>query len=175
MTKEDFNQCVERYADDVYGFCTYLAGNTSDRDELFQDTFLLATRQRERIDREGNVKSYFLSLAVGIHRNSQRKRRLRQLLTGERSMDEEDCPQIMDERVKVEEAFLQQEEASFLRSLVRDLPEKYKIPIILFYMEGLSQEETARCMRLPVGTVKSRLSTARKKLKERMEAAGYDR
>ena len=90
-------------------------------------------------------------------------------------MDEEESAQIADTGMRVEETIIQKEEAAFLRKQVIELPDKYRIPVILFYMEGLSQEEIAGCMRIPVGTVKSRLATARKKLKERMEAAGYDR
>lgn len=175
MTNEDFASFVDQYADDVYGFCTYLAGNTFERDDLFQDTFLLASCRKDRIDAERNVKSYFLSLAVSIYRNNLRKRKLRLFLTGERSMDEEESAQIADTGMRVEETIIQKEEAAFLRKQVIELPDKYRIPVILFYMEGLSQEEIAGCMRIPVGTVKSRLATARKKLKERMEAAGYDR
>ena len=175
MTSEEFELCVDEYADTVYGFCAYLANNSFDRDDLFQETFLLAFRQRDRIETNGNVKSYFLSLAIGIHRNNLRKRKIHQLLTGERSMDEEEVPEIADQRMGTEESVLQEEETAFLRKQIMLLPEKYRIPVILFYMEELSQKEVARCMKLPVGTVKSRLAAARKKLKERMEAAGYDR
>ena len=175
MTNEEFALFLNQYADDVYGFCAYLADNIFDRDDLFQETFLLAFRQKEKIDISGNVKGYFLSLAVGIHRNNLRKRIIHQLLTGEHSIDEEDAPEIADQRIGTEESVLQTEEAAFLRRQIMMLSEKYRIPVILFYLEGLTQKEIARCMKLPVGTVKSRLSVARKKLKERMEAAGYDR
>ena len=175
MTNEEFSLFIDQYADAVYGFCAYLADNTFDRDDLFQETFLLAFRQKEKIDAGDNVKNYFLSLAVGIHRNNLRKRKIRQLLTGDRSMNEEDTPEIADQRIGTEESVLQAEEAAFLRKQIMMLSEKLRIPVILFYLEGLTQEEIARCMKLPVGTVKSRLAAARKKLKERMEAAGYDR
>ena len=144
MTKEELEACIDLHGDDIYSFCSYLTGNPHDRDDLFQETFLLAMKQRDRIQRTGNVKSYLISLSIGIWKNELRKRRIRQLLTG------------------------------YLRKEIAKLPEKYRIPICLFYLENMPQEEIAKAMKIPVGTVKSRLNTARKQLKERMEVAGYD-
>ena len=84
MERDIFSSFVDQYSKDVYAFCGYLTGNAHDRDDLFQDTFLLATEQMDRIREDGNVKSYLLSLAIGIWRNRVRKRKVRMLLTGER-------------------------------------------------------------------------------------------
>lgn len=55
---------------------------------------------------------------------------------------------------------------------VLSLPEKYRLPVILHYMNGYTTDEIARILRLPVGTVRSRLKRAREKLKETL--ASYD-
>ena len=175
MLKEEFFSIVEKYYDDIYAFCGYLTGNVHDRDDLFQDTFVLALAKRGQIKEDGNVKSYLLSLSMGIWRNQVRKRKLRLLLHGEKPLEEEDEAELRDERKETEELVMQEEEHSFLRRQVALLPEKQRIPLVLFYMEGLSQEEISKCMKLPLGTVKSRLRAGKKILKERMEAAGYDR
>ena len=174
MTKEELESCLDRFGDDIYGFCSYLTGNPHDRDDLFQDTFLLALRQKERIRQDENVKSYLLSLAIGIWRNESRKRRIRQFLTGEMSIEAEDVMEIPDPHQITEASVIQNDEYQYLRIQISALPEKYKIPICLYYLEDMSQEEISKCMKIPVGTVKSRLNTARKKLKKRMEVAGYD-
>ena len=175
MTREEIETCIDRYGDDIYSFCSYLTGNVNDRDDLFQDTFLLALQKQDKMDPEKNIKSYLLSLTIGIWKNRCRKRKLRSRLTSEPVGEEDRMCQIPDYRANVEEKWIEGEEAEYLRNQVALLPDRYRIPIYLHYLEDMSVNEIASCMHIPEGTVKSRLSTARKKLKERMEVAGYDR
>ena len=56
-----------------------------------------------------------------------------------------------------------------LRESISALPEKLRIPLLLHYMEGFPLEDVARILRLPLGTVKSRLHQARKALKLQLE------
>lgn len=62
----------------------------------------------------------------------------------------------------MEDSFIAQEETSIVRELVEALHEKYKIPTILYYTIEMSVPEIASSLKLPVGTVKSRLFKARK-------------
>ena len=55
---------------------------------------------------------------------------------------------------------------------VRRLPEKFREPIVLCYLDGLTHDEAASRLRCPVGTVRSRLSTGRAKLRERLTRRG---
>ena len=175
MTREEIEACIDRYGDDIYSFCSYLAGNVHDRDDLFQDTFLLALQKQDKLDPEKNVKSYLLSLSIGIWKNRCRKKKLRSLLLSEPAGEGEGFIQIPDPEAGAEEKWIEGEEAVYLRKQVEALPDRYRIPVYLHYLEDIPVKEIARCMHIPEGTVKSRLNTARKKLKERMEAAGYDR
>ena len=79
MTREELEFCIQRYGSDIFSFCSYLAGNVEDRDDLYQDTFLLALQKKEQIDPDQNVKSYLLSLSIGIWKNMCRKRKFRQM------------------------------------------------------------------------------------------------
>lgn len=58
-----------------------------------------------------------------------------------------------------------------VRKAVSRLDEKYRIPVLLYYMEEMSIAEVAAVMQIPQGTVKSRLDTARKRLESELE--GY--
>ena len=55
------------------------------------------------------------------------------------------------------------------------LPEKYRIPVYLYYSAELSVKEIAEVMKIPEGTVKSRMNKAKHLLKKELEALGYDR
>ena len=63
-------------------------------------------------------------------------------------------------------------EADTVREAILELPEKYRLPVILHYMNGYTTEEAAYILRVRTGTVRSRLKRAREKLKETIE--GYD-
>lgn len=62
-----------------------------------------------------------------------------------------------------------------LQSCMAKLPEKYQVLLYLYYTAELSVEEISRCVKIPSGTVKSRLHQARTQLKKQLEVAGYDR
>lgn len=60
-------------------------------------------------------------------------------------------------------------ESLALRQALCTLPEKLRLPMLLHYLEGFSLQDVARILRLPTGTVKSRLHQARKRLKSELE------
>ena len=175
MTRKELFESYKLYNDDVYNLCCCLTKNTQDRDDLFQDTFLLACRKADKINPAGNVKSYLLSLTVGLWRNRSRLQAVRKLITGEFSVEDSENFELPDTRTDIEESVIKKEEAVFLRKATAALPDKYRIPVYLHYLEDLNLSQISECLRIPVGTVKSRLNTARKLLKKQMEAAGYDR
>ena len=50
MIKQELEWCIREYGKDIYSFCRYLANNIEDADDLYQDTFLTAMEQFEKID-----------------------------------------------------------------------------------------------------------------------------
>ena len=59
-----------------------------------------------------------------------------------------------------------------LHDALQTLEEKYRLPVVLHYLEGYSLEEIAWLLRVPVGTVKSRMFTGRKRLRDILEREG---
>ena len=80
-----------------------------------------------------------------------------------------------DNAVSPEHIVLQQNEVDMIQRFVASLPEKYRIPIYLYYSADMQINEVAEILGLPEGTVKSRMRKAKKQLKEKLEAIGYDR
>ena len=80
-----------------------------------------------------------------------------------------------DMEVSPEHIILQQNEIDMVQGLVASLPEKYRIPIYLYYSADMQINEVSEILGLPEGTVKSRMRKAKKQLKEKLEAIGYDR
>lgn len=69
----------------------------------------------------------------------------------------------------MEEEVEQKQERERVRECVRKLPEKYRIVILMFYMEDMSIAEIASALKIPEGTVKSRMNMAKKMLKESLQ------
>lgn len=69
----------------------------------------------------------------------------------------------------VEEQMISKEEQVQVRKAVEKLPEKYQLPIVLFYMEEMKISEISDILGIPQGTVKSRLYKAKKELEKELE------
>lgn len=179
MTIEELEKCIDSYGKDIYGFCRQIAQTPQDGDDLYQDTFLKAVELKDKIDMEHNPKSYLLSITLRLWKNRQRKYAWRKRIAGTKPLVEEDAGEDSAEREdpvgSPEQFVIKREEALLVQECVRRLDEKHRLPISLYYSAELSVKEIGEVLRLPEGTVKSRLHHAKKMIKEQMEVAGYDR
>ena len=75
----------------------------------------------------------------------------------------------------IEEGYLQKELIIQVRQIIQTLPEKFQVPLILFYLSDCPIEQIAAIIKKPPGTVKSRLYKGRKLIKKRLEDTGYER
>lgn len=170
MTKQELETCINEYGKDIYSFCKQLACNRQEADDLYQDTFLKAVELGEKIDCENNPKSYLLSIALRIWKNRKRKFAWRKRIADMRSMVEErDWEMGESAEMSPEEQMICKEKADVVRMAVHKLPERLKVVVLLFYMEEMSTAQIAGIMKIPTGTVLSRLYQARKLLKKELE------
>ena len=166
MTMKELERCIELYGKDIYTFCVYLAKNQECADDLYQDTFLKAVEIIDRIDGEVNVKGYLLSISVRLWKNTKRKWAWRNRIAPAFEPAEDwNTGLVYEEKDQVLDA----EQSAVIRSSIAKLPEKYRVIILLYYMEEMPQEKIADILHVPVGTVKSRLYAARRLLKSDLE------
>lgn len=170
MTEQEIEICVSQYGKDIYSFCKYLTGNPQEADDLYQDTFLKAVEMKEKIDYEQNSKSYLLSIVLRIWKNKKRKYAWRKRIVDVQSIIDEKDVDINDPTVlSLEENLVREEIRESVREAVNKLPDKIRIVVLLFYMEDLSSKQVADVMKIPVGTVLSRLHHARRILRKELE------
>ena len=170
MTKTELENCIWEYGKDIYSFCKSITLNLQEADDLYQDTFLKAMELISQIDYERNPKSYLLSIALRLWKNRKRKYAWRNRIANVFSLtDELDLDIVKAAAFSPESELLKKEEAHLVREAVGKLPEKLKIPVLLFYMEDLPVAQIAFILKIPVGTVKSRLYQARKLLEKELE------
>lgn len=170
MNMIQLEQCINDYGKEVYAFCSQLTRNPQEAEELYQDTFLKATELREQIKYEQNPKSYLISIALRIWKNRKRKYAWRKRIAGTQQLVEENvAEEDMGRMDSPEELFLQAELKEQVKRAVEQLEEKYRVPVYLYYTLQFSVSQIGAIMKLPTGTVKSRLYKARKILKQELE------
>lgn len=170
MTKKELELCIEEYGKDIYSFCRQLTVSLQEADDLYQDTFLKALELIPKMDNNKNPKSYLLSIAVHIWKNKKRKFAWRKRIADMDPLTDSSIEQTANPLdPSLEETVLKQEEILLVRSAVKQLPERLKLPTCLFYMENLSVAQIAALLNIPIGTVKIRLYQARKLLKKELE------
>lgn len=170
MTKQELEMCIDDYGKDIYSFCKHLTNNLPEADDLYQDTFLMAAESKEKIEYGNNPKSYLISVALRIWKNKKRKFAWRKRIADVQSMaDERDLDMGESGEPSLEERITNKEKDESIRMAVNRLPEKLKIVVLLFYMEDLSTAQIAETVKIPIGTVLSRLHQARKILKKELE------
>ena len=154
------SQLVDVYAGTIYKFCKSIAYSKEDADDLFQDTFILAFSHMSKIKRCDNPRNFLLSTAAYLWKSRQRKFARRKKLAPEITINEEFDTK--SDNIDLVDDVITKEEQRIVRGLVDALPEKLKIPVILYYTNELSISDIATILKIPAGTVKSRLHKARK-------------
>ena len=179
MNHDEFERFVLKFGKDILQFCRMTAGNAENGDELYQDTMLKLLEKKKRLDSMQNTKSYALSTSIYLWKNKKKKYANRMRLVPIDSMDEmsDEGHEVSghDNEVSPEHIVLQQSEVDIIQGFVASLPEKYRIPIYLYYSADMQINEVSKILGLPEGTVKSRMRKAKQQLKEKLEAIGYDR
>lgn len=158
---------INEYGKELYSFCVYLTRSRQYADDLYQDTFLVAIEKNE-LDEDRNPKSYLISIAVNLWNNQKRKYMWRNKKATIVYYQEENLEQLADNKETAEEQFIKKDEAETVRKLVDGLPDKMRMVILMYYMQDMSVEEIARALKIPAGTVKSRMHQAKARLKEGM-------
>lgn len=178
MNTYEFEQFVQNNGKDILRFCRMTCGNQESGDELYQDTMLKLLEKRQHLDLEQNVRSYALSISILLWKNKKKKYTNRERLVSMDSIDHvetEGNSSIADlSAISPETCIIQKELNNTVKQLVSNLPEKYRIPIHLYYSANMSVQEIAEVLHIPKGTVKSRMNKARNLLKNKLEVLGYD-
>lgn len=160
-----FEAILRRHGPMVIGVCRRLLSDPHDVEDAFQATFLVLVRKAGSIRDRDVLGTWLYRVAHRIAVRAQidaRRRRAREA-RGAEGMDREDPGARREESDEIR-AILDEE--------VGRLSTKYRAPLILCDLEGQTYEQAAAQLRCPVGTVKSRLSRARARLRSRLVRRG---
>ena len=158
---------ISEYGKQIYSFCVYITGDRDAADDLYQQTFLVAI-EKGGIEANRNPKSYLITIAMNLWNNQKRKFLWRRKKADVVYFEDGAEENIEDSSPSVEEDYERREEIQRIRQTVQTLPDKLREVVLMHFMEELSVEEIAVILKIPAGTVKSRIHKAKKVLKERL-------
>ena len=167
-----FNTIVVAYQDRVYGLCLRMLGSPQAAEDAAQDAFLSAYRNAGRM-RGQNLRAWLFRIAANVCIDEIRRRRRRPQLSLETPAPEGDDARpldVPDPAAGPESLALRGELGEALQQELLGLPPDQRLAVILCDVEGLSYDEIATTMESTVGTVKSRISRGRARLRESLRA-----
>ncbi len=167
-----FADLAREHLDRLYGFCVRLSADSTEAEDLLQETLLRAMRAYGDLREPERAKSWLFAIATNVWRDMGRARG-RQLQTSSLdSLDEDDFS--LFQTIAIEDPFPYSDELhlDFLR-LFRDedvaavfgsTNPVFRLPLILTVVHGFSCKEAAAVLDIPLGTLLSRLHRGRKQL-----------
>jgi RNA polymerase sigma-70 factor (ECF subfamily) len=166
---------IHEYEDSLYNLCRRLAGSRHDAEDLYQQTWLKAI-QNANAYRHKSFRNWLYTICINTYRDQCRKANRREKITGD-VLDAETREYVIasaSDGVSAESVAIASFEKKQLIDLVNRLPDKHRLPIVLHYFEEMDYSECANVLKIPIGTIKSRLNSAKKKLLEEMEKNPVD-
>lgn len=166
------DQLLQEHFKSIYNLAYRLTGNYDDAQDVISEAFLRVYHALPRFRGDANFSTWLYRIVMNVFLDERKKRRLRQhdSLEAMVQLDEGEVQrQIEDDSPGPIEAIERGEEAVIVQRAVLALPEAQRTMIALYHFQELSYEEIAAIMKLPIGTVKSRLNRARLALKSKLQ------
>ncbi len=168
----DFERDAMQYARQLYSAAMRMTRNPADAEDLVQETFLKAYRAYHTFEEGTNLKAWLYRILTNTYINKYRKESRRpsevDLGTVEdlylyRNIGSEESAEAAR---TTEDRVLDGLVEADIKKAVEDLPENFRLPVLLADLEGFSYKEIADILDIPIGTVMSRLHRGRKAMQK---------
>jgi RNA polymerase sigma-70 factor (ECF subfamily) len=166
----DFEREALACLDSLYGTALRLTANPADAEDLVQDTYLKAFRAADQFQAGTNLKAWLFTILHNTFLN-RRRRALKEPLAVETDEIERAAAALVDEPETPEQLLLRDTLDADLEAALDSLPDAFRQAVWLRDVEEFTYSEIAAMLRIPIGTVMSRISRGRRLLHERLTAA----
>ena len=160
------------YLDALYNTAYRMTRNSQDAEDLVQETYLKAYKYYDKFEEGTNLKAWLFKILKNTFINSYRKAQLQPPQSDFADIEESFESQISEEAVKQirnpEEELLENVLDEDVQRAVDQLPQDYRMVVLLADLEGFSYKEISEILEIPVGTVMSRLYRGRRLLETEM-------
>ena len=160
---------VKRYKDQLLNFVYRFLGNQEEAEDVVQETFLRVYRNRHAYQRVAKFSTWIYTIAGNLARTELRRRNRRRIFSlSNMGVDDKEY-EISDEFSSPEKHTNTVLSEEIIQKEINKLSPKFREVIILRDIQELSYEEISKIIRVPIGTVKSRVNRARLRLQSRLK------
>lgn len=159
MDSVSLNHLMDQYGQDVWNYAFFLTKNRNAADDITQDVFIQVYNHVDSFRGEASIKTWLLTITRNMSRNFLQTAFIRKVLLV-------DIVKSIGSSRSAEEMYIEEEAANEIWKKIFKLPTKYREVLVLQAKYQLSIAEISDILKIPQGTVKSRLSDARKKMKQ---------
>src|SRR5574341_1335313 len=160
---------VKRYKDQLLNFVYRFLGNQEEAEDVVQETFLRVYRNRHAYQRVAKFWTWIYTIAGNLARTELRRRNRRRIFSlSNMGVDDKEY-EISDEFSSPEKHTNTVLSEEIIQKEINKLSPKFREVIILRDIQELSYEEISKIIRVPIGTVKSRVNRARLRLQSRLK------
>jgi RNA polymerase sigma-70 factor (ECF subfamily) len=160
----DLAGLVRQHHAAVYGYAFRLCGAPAEAEDLTQQTFLIAQQKLGQLREPERARGWLLAIARSCFLKSRRKARPLSAADVELAVDEIAAPVPEAEAIDREQ----------LAATLAELPDEFRLVLLMFYFEDLSYQAIAEALEIPIGTVMSRLSRAKAHLRRRLSGTASE-
>jgi RNA polymerase sigma factor (sigma-70 family) len=160
--QEAFSEIVTRYKKLIYSVVYNMISDKQEVNDISQEVFIRIYKSLNRYNPEYKFSTWTVKIATNLCLDTLRKKKFDSV-----SIDE-----MIDVSSSVdtpEGKYIKKEKSERIRKAIAELPDKYRVPILLFHQNGLSYEEITGILNEPMTIVKNRLYRARLMLREKLE------
>ncbi len=165
--------------DSLYAAALRMTRNPADAEDLVQETMMRAYRAFHRFEPGTNIKAWLFRILTNAYINVYRKRQREPQKVSQDEAEEFDLYRELREHESLEETperiVLDNLVDTDILQAIDDLPDQFRLAVVLSDVEGFSYAEMAEIMDVPMGTVMSRLHRGRKALQKRLWEIARDR
>ncbi|RME98344.1 MAG: RNA polymerase sigma factor [Bacteroidetes bacterium] len=166
MTNDTFSEKINQFDRFLHNFALRLTQNSEKAKDLVQDTCLRAFRYRDKYQLGTNFKGWIATIMRNTFINNYRKEQKRRVV----SEPVEALAYQIETKTFLSNAGEMNMRMQELMQMLDSIGDLYRVPFLMHY-RGYEYQEIADKLQLPIGTVKSRIFTARKKLKALLNRA----
>lgn len=159
-----FEEIVIRYKRLVYSVVYKMISDKEEVHDVCQEVFIRLYRSLDKYNPEFKMSTWIVKITSNLCLDTLRKKK-------QDTVTLDDAIGLSSEIDTPEEALIKHQRSQLIKKAVDELPDKYKVLIVLFHNRGMSYEEMTKILNEPMSIIKNRLYRARLMLKEKLESA----
>lgn len=166
--RDDFAEQAMQYAPQLYSAALRMTRNQADAEDLVQETYLRGFRSFHTFTEGTNLRAWLFRILTNAYINTYRAKQRRPIESDLADVEELylykrlGSMETAAASLSAEEQFLDLFTDDEVKTALEDLPENFRLPVLLADVDGFAYKEIAEILDIPVGTVMSRLHRGRK-------------